>query len=78
MAEIEHDPELTPPGEAIHLPEPSYLPFTLALGIAITLVGVITWLPIVIIGLIIVVTILMRWIRSTRADMAELPLDHSH
>ena len=26
MAEIEHDPTLAPPAEAIHLPEPSYLP----------------------------------------------------
>jgi hypothetical protein len=78
MAEIEHDPQLAPPAEAIHMPEPSYMPFTLALGTAITLVGVITWLPIVIIGLVIVVSVLVRWIRTTRAEMADLPLDHGH
>ena len=77
MAEIEHDPALAPPVEVIHMPEPSYMPATLALGITITLVGVITWLPIVIIGLIIVIAVLVRWIRSARDEMAELPLDHS-
>ena len=78
MAEIEHDPSLAPPAEAIHMPEPSYMPAVLALAIAISLVGIITWLPVTIIGLIIVVVVLVRWIRSTRTDMAELPLDHSH
>jgi Flp pilus assembly protein TadB len=76
MAEIEHDPGLAPPAEAIHMPEPSYLPAALALFIAITLVGVITWLPIVIIGAIGVLAILFRWIREARAEMADLPLHH--
>jgi hypothetical protein len=76
MAEIEHDPTLAPPAEAIHLPEPSYMPATLALGITIALVGILTWLPVIIIGLIIVVAVLVRWIRSARAEMADLPLEH--
>jgi hypothetical protein len=76
MADIEHDPSLAPPAEAIHMPEPSYLPAVLALGATITLVGVITWLPVVIIGLIIVIWVLVLWIRSARAEMSDLPLDH--
>jgi len=76
MAEIEHDPAVPPPAEAIHMPEPSYMPATLALGIMMTLVGIITWLPVVFIGLVIVVAVLVRWIRSTRTDMADLPLEH--
>jgi hypothetical protein len=76
MAEIEHDPGLTPPAEAIHLPEPSYLPAVLALGIMIALVGVITWWPVLAIGLIITVVVLVRWIRSAREEMSELPLSH--
>ena len=76
MAEIEHDPELAGPAEAIHMPEPSYLPAALALSIAITLVGILTWLPVLIIGLIAVVVILFRWIREARAEMADLPLHH--
>jgi hypothetical protein len=76
MADIEHDPTVQPPAEAIHMPEPSYLPATLALGITIALVGILTWLPVIIIGLIIVVWVLVRWIRSARAEMADLPLEH--
>src|SRR3954454_6401619 len=76
MAEIEHDPDLTAPAEAIHMPEPSYLPATLALGVTITLVGIITWLPVMIIGLIIVVVVLVRWIRSAREELNDLPLEH--
>jgi len=76
MAEIEHDPTLAPPAEAIHLPEPSYMPITLAFGITIALVGILTWWPVIAIGLIIVVVILVRWIRSTREQISELPLEH--
>jgi len=76
MAEIEHDPALPPPAEAIHMPEPSYMPATLALGVMLTLVGILTGLAVSIIGLIIVVVVLVRWIRSTREDIAQLPLEH--
>lgn len=58
------------------MPDPSYLPAALALSIAVALVGIITWLPVLIIGLIGVVTILVRWIREARAEMADLPLHH--
>lgn len=78
MAEIEHDPTLAPPAEAIHMPEPSYLPAVLALGVTIALVGILNGLPVLLIGLIIVVVVLVRWIRSARDEMAELPLDHGH
>ena len=77
MAEIQHDPQLARPAEVIHMPEPSYMPFALAIAAATTLVGILTALPIVIIGLIAVIVIVVRWIRTTRAEMAELPLDHT-
>ena len=79
MAEQLHsaDPTVPPPGEAIHLPEPSYLPVTLAFGIMIALVGVITTWAISVIGVIILLSALFRWIGKTRAEMADLPLDHS-
>jgi hypothetical protein len=75
--EVEHDPTLPPPAEAIHLPEPSYMPFALALGLTITLVGILTGLVIVIIGAIISLSVVVRWIRSARAELNDLPLDHS-
>ena len=76
MADVQPDPQLGPPAESIHMPEPSYLPIALAIGITIALVGIITWFPIVVIGLLIVIPVLIRWIRSAREEMAELPLDH--
>jgi hypothetical protein len=74
--EVEHDPTVPPPAETIHLPGPSYLPFVVAVGITITLVGILTGIAIVVIGAIITLTALVRWIRSARDEMAELPLEH--
>ena len=76
--ELEHDPTLQPAGEAIHMPEPSYLPAVLAFGITITLLGLLRGLALIVIGAIIILTVLVRWIRSARAEMNDLPLDHSH
>ena len=67
--------EVPPPGEAIHLPGPSYLPVLTALGIAIALVGiVITW-PLVAIGVLIALIAVVRWVRETREDISGLPLN---
>ena len=74
--ELEHDPTLAPPAEAIHLPEPSFMPAVLALGITISLLGILTGIAVVAIGLVIVVVVLVRWIRSARDQMNDLPLDH--
>jgi hypothetical protein len=74
--ELEHDPSLPPASEAIHMPDPSYMPFALALGITITLVGILTGIIVVIIGLLIVIPVLVRWIRGARAEMNDLPLEH--
>ncbi len=65
-----------PPGELIHLPGPSYLPVLLALGITLAVVGVVISLFLVVIGVALTVVILVRWIRETRREMSELPLEH--
>ncbi|MEA2474203.1 MAG: hypothetical protein QOE06_2118 [Thermoleophilaceae bacterium] len=76
MAEETSSGALPPPVEEVHLPEPSYLPVLLALGITIAVIGVVlTWI-IVAIGVLIAVVSLARWIRLTREEMAELPLEH--
>jgi Cytochrome c oxidase subunit IV len=70
------DAEAEPAGEAIHLPGPSYLPVLTAFGITIAVVGVvIAWWLIVIGGLIAIVAIYL-WIRETREEISELPLEH--
>ncbi|MGI8946230.1 MAG: aa3-type cytochrome oxidase subunit IV [Thermoleophilaceae bacterium] len=70
--------DVPPAGEAIHLPDPSYLPVIVAAAVTGVLVGVVlNWW---IFGLALAITIgaIARWIGQTRAEMAELPLDHGH
>jgi type IV secretory pathway TrbD component len=69
-------PEAPPAGEAIHLPGPTYLPVVTAVGITIAVVGVVQSWILVGLGLIVTVIAVWRWIRDTRADIAELPLEH--
>jgi hypothetical protein len=69
-------PEAPPPGEAIHLPGPTYLPVVLAAGVTIAVVGVVISWFIVGAGLIVVLIVLRRWIKETRQDIGELPLEH--
>ena len=66
----------TAAGEAIHLPGPSYLPVTTAFGIAVAVCGVVLALPMVVIGLVIALVSIWRWVRETRTDIGELPLEH--
>ena len=70
------DPEIPPAGEEIHLPGPTVLPVMLAVGIALGVVGItlgwVFWIPGVIISLVVIV----RWVRDTRRDIEELPLEH--
>jgi hypothetical protein len=78
MADEAEQPDgaLPAPTEEIHLPDPSYLPVVLALGVTIIVVGVIKSWVIVAIGAIIFLVALIRWIRQTRDEMSELPLGH--
>ena len=67
---------LTPPTEEIHLPDPSYVPVVLAFGLSVAIIGVIMSWVVVAIGLIIFLVALTRWIRQTREEMSQLPLEH--
>lgn len=67
---------LPPPGEPIHLPGPSYLPVLVAFGTMIALVGVVLNWVVFGIGAAITVVAILRWVGQTRADIAELPLEH--
>jgi Flp pilus assembly protein TadB len=65
-----------PPGEAVHLPGPSYLPVITAAGVAVALVGVVlSWL-LVVAGVLVTVIAVTRWVRETREEISELPLEH--
>ena len=71
------DPEVPPPGEEIHLPGGSIQPLLLTVGITVALVGVTTNIFLVIAGAILAVAVVITWIRDTRRDINELPLEHA-
>jgi len=67
--------EAPPAGEEIHLPGPSILPALLAVGITLTLVGLTTFIELTAIGGVLSVVCVVRWIKDTRREVDELPLD---
>jgi chromate transport protein ChrA len=73
----EHPSQAPPPGEEIHLPGPTVLPFAMAIGITLIVIGTtITWLLSALGGVIFIVT-LVRWIRDTRREVSALPDEHA-
>jgi Flp pilus assembly protein TadB len=77
MAEELHSAEQAgTAGEAIHLPGPSFLPVIVAFGTTLLVVGVVISIVLVVIGAVIDAIAITRWIRDTRRDISELPLEH--
>ncbi len=69
------DPEIPPVGEEIHLPGPSILPLLTAVGITLALVGVTTYIELTVIGVLLTILCIWRWVKDTRHEIDELPLD---
>ena len=78
MADEVHvsDPEADEAGEAIHLPGPSYQPVVLAFGLTLAITGVVLFPIVAVIGGVIALVALIGWIRDTRREISELPLEH--
>ena len=76
MSDSEHPTPAPPAGEEIHLPGPSILPFLCAIAITLIVIGTTINIIISIVGLIVFVIVVVRWIRDTRRDIAELPEEH--
>ena len=75
MADVrEH--EAAPTGEHVHMPEPSIIPILNAAGLAIAIVGVTLSRVIIVLGLLLFLGTTIRWVRDTRRDIDELPLEH--
>ena len=70
------DPQVPPAGEEIHLPVPTILPLLLTVGITAILLGLTTFWILWVLGGILTIVVIIRWIMDTRRDIAELPLDH--
>jgi hypothetical protein len=69
------DPEIPPAGEEIHLPGPSVLPILTAVGITLALIGITTFIELTVIGVLLTIGCIWRWIKDTRHEIGELPLD---
>ncbi len=69
------EPEAPPVGEEIHLPGPTILPVLTAVGITLMLVGVTTFIEFTVAGAILTVGCVARWIKDTRSEIDELPLE---
>jgi hypothetical protein len=69
------EPEPPPVGEEIHLPSPSVVPALTAVGITLTLVGITTFIELTVAGAVLTVGCVVRWVKDTRRDVDELPLD---
>ena len=70
------EPEVPPAGDEIHLPGPSIQPVLLAFGITLGIVGITTFFVLVVAGVLITVGTIAVWIRQTRREIDELPLEH--
>lgn len=69
------DPEIPTAGEEIHLPGPSILPVLTAVGITLSLIGITTMIELTIVGVPLTIYCVVRWIKETRHEIDELPLD---
>jgi hypothetical protein len=69
------EPDAPPAGEEVHLPGPTILPLLTGLGITLVLVGITTFTVLTVIGGILTIACVVRWIKDTRHDIDELPLD---
>jgi hypothetical protein len=69
------DPEIPPVGEEIHLPGPSILPILTAFAVTLLVIGLTTFFILTIAGALILVICISQWIKDTRREIDELPLD---
>jgi hypothetical protein len=67
---------LPQPTEEVHLPDPSYLPVIVAFSVMAVLVGIVNLWPVAVIGGVILVIAIARWIRLAREEIRQLPLEH--
>jgi hypothetical protein len=72
------DQPVPPAGEEIHLPGPTLLPLMLTVGVTMILLGVTSFAFLWVVGLLLTVGVLVRWVIDTKRDIAELPLEHEH
>jgi chromate transport protein ChrA len=68
--------QVPPAAEQVHMPGPSYVPVAVAFGTTLAVIGIVISWALFAIGAVILVVGVLRWVRQTREDIAELPLGH--
>jgi len=61
------------PTESIYLPRPSIYPALFAFGFSALIVGLFAWWPYSVIGGLIALFSLIRWLRTNRNEIAQMP-----
>lgn len=74
MSPVETD--APPVGEDIHMPEPSLLPILNAAGLSLAIVGVTISTILTVLGGLVFLVTLVRWIRAATREISELPAEH--
>ena len=67
-----------PVGEEIHLPGPSLLPIMTGAAITLIVIGTTLSIVLIIVGVIVLVACVFRWVSDTSRDVAALPEEHRH
>lgn len=75
--DTEHSTAPVPPaGEEIHLPGPTALPLFTAIAVTFIVIGTTLGWWLSILGVVILIVCLIRWIGDTRRDIESLPEQH--
>lgn len=67
-----------PVGEEIHLPGPTLLPIITAAALTLIVIGTTISFILSIIGVIVLIVAVFRWVSHTSRDVASLPEEHRH
>ncbi len=73
MAPDGDSPRLPEPTELVYVPQPSWIPFFLAAGLAAVLVGLYAGIVWAIIGLVVVLAALLAWLRRVGDEVSRMP-----
>lgn len=78
MSEFEREHPVPPLGEEVHLPGPTLIPLLCAVGITLIVIGTTVFFPVpMIVGGIVLVLTVARWVADVRRDIDALPPDHA-
>jgi hypothetical protein len=65
--------EIPDAAERFYLPEPSYDPALLAIGLGLLVAGLFVWTPYGVIGAVLAIAATVRMLRETSDDVGRLP-----